>query len=492
LSQTHLKLQTPDSQNKDIFLIHNSADKPWVEDLAERIEAQTFENRHLGVVFDKWDFRKGANIVLEMEKYLDSSRFIGVVVSKAMLQAEWPTLERTIAVWSDPSGAKGRVIPLLRGNVTLPPTLRVRNWIDFRDDDKFDMSFRELVAILRGESFPRGRGSLLPTIKESKLPFEPAPVVITASLGAEKVRERIVSNLYPVLEIPELVFSAETPFREKSDVSKACKGASLAPFLLRESKLFTFDSIAQDSAFRGALEDKATPTHEQFANWFSEPEMSRWALELLNISLRQHAWRRHLRFDKSRSRFFFPPPNGKPKRIWWYIGGRRRPREVTTPHMGWKQLEDGKRAQVQYGWRHQGFRSSFVRISGALFLRLEPTYLLTRLDGKTPVTHQWVGPILSHWINQERNGQILRTLRFWSLVLAQNQEAIRIATGQNPICVSLTPLSGFCEYGIANDQMDYDALMSTAIEDDLFVPQLEMFGEESAIRNEEERPSAEL
>ncbi len=55
--------------------------------------------------------QKGTNIVLDIEREIEACRFVGLVVSKAMLGAPWPTLERTIAVWSDPSGSKGRVIP---------------------------------------------------------------------------------------------------------------------------------------------------------------------------------------------------------------------------------------------------------------------------------------------------------------------------------------------------------------------------------------------
>ena len=74
-------------------------------------------NRRLGVVFDKWDFDKGKNVVLELERYIDQARFIGIVASKAMLRAEWLTHQRTIAVWSDPSGRNGRVVTLLLTHV---------------------------------------------------------------------------------------------------------------------------------------------------------------------------------------------------------------------------------------------------------------------------------------------------------------------------------------------------------------------------------------
>ena len=52
-------------RGKDIFLCHTGVDKPWVERLAERIEAEPYQDRFLGVVFDKWDFGKGSNIVVD-------------------------------------------------------------------------------------------------------------------------------------------------------------------------------------------------------------------------------------------------------------------------------------------------------------------------------------------------------------------------------------------------------------------------------------------
>jgi len=118
--QSHLRLQVEGERGKDLFLCHTGADKPWVEQLAERVEAETYQNRLLGVVFDKWDFAKGSNIVVDIEKEIDACRYIGVVVTRALLNADWPTLERSIAVWSDPSGARGRVISASARNVTLP------------------------------------------------------------------------------------------------------------------------------------------------------------------------------------------------------------------------------------------------------------------------------------------------------------------------------------------------------------------------------------
>jgi hypothetical protein len=109
---------------------------------------------------------------------------------------------------------------------------------------------------------------------------------------------------------------------------------------------------------------------------------------------------------------------------------------------------------------------------GNVFFRLEPSWLLTKLDSKTPATIQPVGPAFSGPHSQLRNGQILRSWRFWSTVLAKGHHEIRINTGQAPIRTKLTPMSGFTQFGISSDRMNYDQMMQTAMEDDLLMPAL--------------------
>jgi hypothetical protein len=473
LQQSGLPLSAGGERGKDIFLCHTGADKPWVERLAERIEAERYQNRLLGVIFDKWDFERASNIVLDIEREIDACRFVGIVVTKAMLNAPWPTMERTIAVWSDPSGTQGRVIPILRDNVTMPPSLRIRNWIDFRNDEHFEESFAELIRYLRGEKIPRGRGNLLPTVPEVMPSYDPAPVVITSSQGADRVRERVVSNLLPVLELPEYVFSAETPLRDKKDLHRYVGEESHPPpCLLRDGRLWTFGNLRDQPDLFGSAIRPTTVNSVSFDSWFADADYSRWAVELLNLCLKENAWQRYLRLDKERHRFFFTAWQGRPKRISWKISGKWTPREVTTRHTVTRRLPDGTKERIQSGWRHQAVKAGFVLLPFGLFVKIEPTWMLTKADGKTPRGGPRVGPILSHWLNQERNGQILRSIRFWSLVLSRGKTELYIPTGQQPIRIGLTPASGNLDFGIIADQIDYDALMRTEMEDDLEVPQL--------------------
>jgi TIR domain-containing protein len=482
-----LDREVPQAQANDILLCHGNADAAWVTRLAERIQVELVEDRNLDVDHRNWDSPKTADAVEEIVRYFCTCRVLCVVVSKPMSKTDWSALERIIAASSQFGWFRGRVLAILLDNTTMPAFLRLGDWLDFRDKKKFEESFRELVTTIREHCPPSRQDSPMPPAALLESPDQIARVTTKSHSGTSRVRERLISNLYPVVELPKQVFSAETHCRTESEVTESCAGAGPLPFILREGRLYTLQPLYPNSALGPALRNEFTPAQEDFAMWFSEPEHSCWGIDLLNISLCQHAWKRGLRFDESQRQYYFP--RSKPKRIWWQVGGSTIPREVTTPNIEWKQLDDGRNAEVQYGWRHQSVHASFVQIISDVFLHLEPTWLLTELDGKTPMFCHPVKPILSHSRNHEGSGQILRSLKFWSIVLAKGHSELRISTGQNPIRAKLTPASGFNDFGIRGDQVDYDQLMLTDVEDDLSVPALGPLEEESAINYEEDVPS---
>jgi hypothetical protein len=122
----------------------------------------------------------------------------------------------------------------------------VRNWIDSRDAHKFNESFAELIRYLRNEPIRRGKGSFSPRVSVPSPPYEPAPILITSSVGADHIAERLVSNFYRVTNIPEKVYYASTKLREKKELHEYCDKAP--PFILRDGRLFTFCDLTA-SAF---------------------------------------------------------------------------------------------------------------------------------------------------------------------------------------------------------------------------------------------------
>jgi hypothetical protein len=264
--------------------------------------------------------------------------------------------------------------------------------------------------------------------------------------GAAKVEERIVCNLCPVVEIPKYVYSAPSRFEDESEAARACAGPGPVPFLLRNGRLCSLSPLAKNSALAAVLESGSAPSQEIFAEWLQDGRRSDWAIELLNRFLRRHAWKRGMRFDEFHRLFHFT--RTKPKKLWWEMGGKLIQREVTAPHIKLNRLDNGEAAEFQCGWKHEAIQAAFIA-DGGLFLRLQPAWLLTELDGKTPSTDQRVGPATNrgpHEPLDQANERVLQTLRFWSGILAKGHRELRIETGANPIRVRLTPSGSFRQF----------------------------------------------
>lgn len=140
----------------DIFLSHNNADKVWVEKLASDIENNSY-GIPLKVFFDKWDIKPGADIPQELERGLEVSRFIGLVMSPEALNSNWVALERSTAIYRDPSAREKTLIPILRRDCTIPIMLKRINYIDFTLDENYSDSLNILLSILLNKELPRGK-----------------------------------------------------------------------------------------------------------------------------------------------------------------------------------------------------------------------------------------------------------------------------------------------------------------------------------------------
>ena len=143
------------TKNIDLFLSHNSADKPWTERLARAVEADR-SGPPLKVFFDTWDVPYGGDIPAELEQGLQNSRYVGLVLSPESLASDWVTLERSTAIHRDPGARQRSLIPLLLRTCEVPDMLARLKYIDFRREQDFDAGLQALVAILRGRPAERG------------------------------------------------------------------------------------------------------------------------------------------------------------------------------------------------------------------------------------------------------------------------------------------------------------------------------------------------
>ncbi len=129
----------------DVFLSHNSEDKPQVRGLAERLR-----DAGLRVWFDEWIVKPGDDIYLAIEHGLVAARVQVLCLSPTALESDWVTLERSTVLFRDPTNAGRRFIPLLLSDCELPDTLRRYKYVDFRKETK--AAFGELLAACRLET----------------------------------------------------------------------------------------------------------------------------------------------------------------------------------------------------------------------------------------------------------------------------------------------------------------------------------------------------
>jgi hypothetical protein len=128
----------------DVFLSHNSSDKPRVRRLAERLKAAGVR-----VWLDEWIIKPGDIIALKMDEGLEQSRVLMLCISPAALASGWVALERSSVVHRDPANAGRLFVPLLLADCVLPDTLRRYKYVDFRDES--EAAFANVLATCRSE-----------------------------------------------------------------------------------------------------------------------------------------------------------------------------------------------------------------------------------------------------------------------------------------------------------------------------------------------------
>lgn len=160
----------PDVASFDVFLSHNSQDKPAVEALARRLE----DEAGLRPWLDKWNQIPGDPWQESLEAALDASRACAVFIGPSGI-GPWENEEMRSALDIRVSKAGFRVVPVLLPGASppergkLPRFLSLLTWVDFRAGLDNKGAFRRLVAGIRGTVPGRDDTSI------SKPPFTECP-----------------------------------------------------------------------------------------------------------------------------------------------------------------------------------------------------------------------------------------------------------------------------------------------------------------------------
>jgi hypothetical protein len=132
----------------DAFVSYGHGDAEWVHVLAGNLE-----RLGLHVFLDAWELVAGDLIAVQLQRGLAAADAVVFVVSAASVGRGWVNEEFAAAVAQAAAGGQ-RLIPVLAGEVALPPMVAGRLYIDFRHADDpavYEAKVRELAAAIRGQ-----------------------------------------------------------------------------------------------------------------------------------------------------------------------------------------------------------------------------------------------------------------------------------------------------------------------------------------------------
>ena len=438
LGRQELRLANSSTQPLyDAFISSNKADKPFVDRLVKKIESEPFGNRRLKCFYWEWDIQPGEDILLKIEEALPKSRFVVVVMSPDWAQSNWTKLERVISVYEDPSGIIGRVIPILSRSCEIPLSLRILRWIDFSSDSAFANKAKMLVTRLKNES-PRERRTMSPEKRTT-----PPQTFDTAS--AQVQEELLATNLFPVTQLPYLVFTARSRVSRRDEIWPLVgENADLPPFafLEEEGRIVTFAPMVGNPTFNKIAESsdsKGIPT-----KMFLEGSQSRVLIDILNRSMTAHMKGLGMTYDwKSKSKKTFFPlknPGDEVRHGYWRVGGRR-----------WRRILAIKSKTGTY-FAHRSCKATFLRMGGICYLRMVPGWHFTTDGIETPVDDFTMTSLSTRWMNMERNHSVIDDVRFWASTLSKDSGFIALDVGSpTKAMIASKPLSATVDHGIEGD-----------------------------------------
>lgn len=254
--------------------------------------------------------------------------------------------------------------------------------------------------------------------------------------------ETLWSNLLPVTGMAGRIYVADTAYREAGALAAHFRGRELYPgreWLLKDKRLYSFRDLTEppwpEVCDRGTVEDFAT------AEWADsdDPERRRDIVGLFRRALGEKVGR-DLRHDPEKKVYFFKALRGRPTRTLEYRNLRATARRTVVKAYASKRDE----ARIAH-WRHAAFGGAFLRLGGAWYLEVTPTYHFTA-DGQLP--HPRSGDLLAGIKRLEHNQNVLAQVLMWGAYLTRPAD---LFTPEYPLLRLGPPLTFAIAAGIDDD-----------------------------------------
>ena len=149
-------IAVPAEYSHDVFVSYSHKDRPWVAEVL----VKALREGGLRVLLDEDSFEAGQSSIRNMSDAVLQARRTVAVLTPNWIASEWSQFEGLLSVQQDPTGARGRLIPILREKCNAPPWLSIRTYVDFVDDTVVG---NQLGKLVRSLSRPLGAPQVVAT-----------------------------------------------------------------------------------------------------------------------------------------------------------------------------------------------------------------------------------------------------------------------------------------------------------------------------------------
>lgn len=264
----------------------------------------------------------------------------------------------------------------------------------------------------------------------------------------DSISETIWTNLFPVKEIPDFIYYANTDLDNAGQIYKRIDekwnhtdklNDKIPAFILHEKKIFTFSPFDYDNPLNVCISGNSEKINT--IHWIEEVSKHHNLTMLLNFNLKKLCRKKHFQFDIVKKRYYAKPRDDNT--VSWKPYGRYSKR--TLIHS--KRKADGS---IMY---HEHFAAvmKFIIYGKNIFLNIEPTRVLTK-DYKNPLDQKENTRVHTKSNSLYHNSTYLYDLKFILHIIAKNKEEIQIGTKNSKTIISVEPLLGTVNFGITEDQ----------------------------------------
>src|SRR5215469_15746928 len=130
----------------DVFLSHNRRQKPWV-----RLIVEFLRGHGLTVFFDEDSIAPGEDIITALERAIDSSDTLVLVISRTSVHSRWVSFETAVRLYEEMQDSSRRLIPILVESVDrtlIRSAVRRLDAVDLTDPETREREFLHFLRSL--------------------------------------------------------------------------------------------------------------------------------------------------------------------------------------------------------------------------------------------------------------------------------------------------------------------------------------------------------